>query len=102
MVENVDRIDAQLKPLGLRDLEPLAHGTVQAPCSWQFESIPAEAASRPGLWILQDDLASGVNQRIERANRLESGGDTRTLRVDNPYILAAKIVAGRSAILPLH
>lgn len=57
VVENVDRIDPQLKPLRLRDLEPLAHGTVQAPCSRQFESIPAETAPRPGLGTLQDDLA---------------------------------------------
>lgn len=94
MIQNVGCVDSNLKLLGFRKAECLAHIRIKSPNASLFDKVLSESAAFSRLRSLENDLsraAIGVSKRyrIQRAVRVVLVEQVVTLRVNNISDLAA-------------
>src|SRR4051812_4741578 len=81
VVENVGRVHSECHLLRLRELERLAHGSIERPVSRKSQRRETKRAAGSRLRILEHDLSIGVGDGLERAEGCQLAGNRRALRI---------------------
>src|SRR5262249_55861097 len=108
MIEDICRVETNLKAPGFGNLKRLTQRCVEGPSSRQFDRLPPDSASMSGLRILKKDLAGlFTGDRLQVAVLLERRRHLVTLRILDPtkgpaFEVAANERATRTLIAPMN